>query len=458
MAKADYHIEDDRKHSTSEEIAEQLSIALESGNKARINQIAHQLHAADAADFIESIDSEKRERLLDTIKGDIDPEILTYLEPEVLEEVTEILGSEQSADVLTKLRQQDAIEIVSELDEDEQKEILDALPLEYREAVEEGLSYPEEAIGRLMRKKFVSVPEYWNVGQVIDYLRSVDGLPDDFHEVYIVDPRQHPIKAVLTSKIIRNAREMAISDIAVDCKYILNPEMDQEEVANLFRQYYLVSAPVVNNEGRIIGFVSVEDIVDVIDEEAEEDLMLLSGVQSRDTYLALGKTVKRRFPWLWISMLSSFVSAFIIAQFSATITQVVALAALMPVVSAVVGNAGMQTLTVMVSSMARNQVTNRNKYRVIFKEIFVCMINGLLLGALGGSGVYVTYHNLDLALVFGGAMAGCFIIAGLLGSSIPIIFKLFKIDPAVASSAFVATTTDIIGFSVFLGLATIFLL
>ena len=457
MAKADYHIEDE-KFGSSAEIAEQLSIALEAGNKARINQIAHQFHAADAADFIESIDSEKRERLLDTIRGDIDPQILTYLEPDMLEEVTDYLGSEESAEAITKLSQQDAIEIVSELDEAEQKEILDFLPLEYREAVEEGLSYPEASIGRLMGKKFVSVPEYWNVGQVIDYLRGVDGLPDDFHEVYIVDPKQRPVKSVLTSKIIRNARKTAIADLAVECKYILTPELDQEEVANIFRQYYLVSAPVVNADGRIIGFVSVEDIVDVIDEEAEEDLMLLSGVQSRDTYLALGKTVKRRFPWLWISMLSSFISAFIIAQFSNTITHIVALAALMPVVSAVVGNAGTQTLTVVVSSMARNQINARNKYRIIFKEIFVCIITGLLLGILGGAGVYVTYHELPLALVFGASMAGCFVIAGFVGAFIPMFLKWMKVDPAVASSAFVATTTDIVGFSVFLGLATIFLL
>lgn len=457
MAKAEDHYEE-KKFGLSEELAEQLTRALESGNRARVSQITNEMHAADTADFIESIDHEKRERLLDTIKGDIDPEILTYLEPEMLEEVTDIMGSEQSAEALTKLTQQEAIDIVSELDEEEQKEILDALPLEYREALEEGLSYPENSIGRLMRKKFVSVPEYWNVGQVIDYLRSVEGLPEDFHEVYIVDPRQQPVKAVLTSKIIRNSRETPIAELAVDCKYILGPEMDQEEVAYLFRQYYLVSAPVVNVDGRIIGFISVEDIVDIIEEEAEEDLMLLGGVQSRDTYMALTQTVKRRFPWLWINLLTSFASAFVIMQFSNSISHIIALAALMPVVAAVVGNASMQTLTTVVRSIAKKQITPRNKFRVIIKEIFVCTINGILLGGLGGLGVYASYSDHHLAAVFGAAIAGCFIVAGLVGACVPIIFNRFKIDPAVASSAFVITITDVTSFLVFLGLATIFLM
>lgn len=457
MAKADESVEDN-KFGISEAMTEQLNLALEEGNKLRINQLAKELHAADAADFIESIDSEKRERLLENIQGNFDPEILAYLEPEVLEEVTEILGSEGSAGVLSQLDEQDAIDIVSELDEQEQKEILDALPLEYREAVEAGLSFPEGSIGRLMRKRFVAVPEYWNVGQVIDYLRGFDDLPEDFHEVYIVDGKQQPAKAVLTSKIIRNQRATAVLDLATDCKHHLTPEMDQEEVAYIFRQYYLVSAPVVNKDGKIIGFVSVEDIVDVIDEEAEEDLMLLGGVQERDTYFALGKTVKKRFPWLWINLLTSFGSAFIISQFSGSISQMVALAALMPVVAAVVGNAGMQTLTVVVRGIARKQVTKRNKLKVIFKEFMVCSLNGLLLGALGGLGVFAVYKEMHLAIVFGCAISACFVVAGLFGSLVPIIFKRLKIDPAIASSAFVVTATDMTSFLVFLGLATIFLM
>jgi magnesium transporter len=234
--------------------------------------------------------------------------------------------------------------------------------------------------------------------------------------------------------------------------------MEQEEVAYIFRQYYLVSAPVVGKDGRLIGFISVEDIVDIIEEEAEEDLMLLGGVQERDTYFALTKTVKKRFPWLWINLLTSFGSAFIISQFAGSIAQMVVLAALMPVVAAVVGNAGMQTLTVVVRGIARKQITGRNKVKVIFKEFAVCAVSGILLGVIGAIGVFAVYMDIKLAGVFGGAIACSFVVAGLVGSMVPIIFKRLKIDPAIASSAFVVTATDMTSFLVFLGLATIFLM
>ena len=457
MAKADASVMD-TNFGLSNEVAEQLTHAIESGNKAQISKITSGLHAADAADFIESIDSEKRERLLETLKGDFDPEILAYLEPEVLEEVTEFLGTEKSADAIAELTQEEAAEIVGELDTEEQQEILNALPIEYREAVEATLSFTEGTVGRLMQKKFVSVPEYWNVGQVVDYLREFEDLPEDFHEVYIVDAKQRPIKAVLTSKVLRNKREVQISELATQCKHILAPEMDQEEAAYIFKQYYLTSTPVVNAEGRIIGFVNVEDIVEIIEEEAEEDFMLLGGVATKDLYYAITKTVKTRFPWLWISLITSFVSAFVISQFSGSISKLVTLAALMPVVAAVVGVAGIQTLTVMVRAIAKKQIKRRNTAKIIFKEMLVCFFSGAMLGTLGGLGVLALYGNYELAIIFGAAINGCFVIAGLVGALVPITLYKLKIDPAVSSSTFLIAVTDTTSFLIFLGLATIFLL
>ena len=447
----------DNQYGLGNETLQALSQALELADSARIISLVSNLHAADIADYIEQLDSDTRKSFVLIIKDNFDPEILANLESELLEEVTEIIGVKKSAEAISQLDSEDAAHVVEELQDDEQTELIEALPAEYRASVIESLSYPEESVGRIMRKKFVSVPEYWSVGQVIDYLRVTEELPEDFHDIYIVDSNQKPLKYAVTSRILRNKRPVKVSDIGEDCEHLLTADADQEKAAYLFQKYALVSAPIVDANGKMIGVLDIEDIVEIIQEEAEEDFLLLGGIQSRDTYMALGRTVRARFPWLWVSMLSSFVSAMIVSQFSETITKVVALAALMPVVSAVVGNGGMQTLSVVICSLVRNQVNSNNRSRVIIKEIMVCMLNGLLLGISGGVGVLIAYRDAGLASVFGVAMAGCFIIAGFVGAFIPMMFKWFKIDPAIASSAFVATTTDIVGFSVFLGLASMLL-
>ncbi len=448
---------DEKNYGLSAELAAELHKAVDSDDAVGVALLTHDKHPADVAFFIESLDSERRQSFLKLIKSGFDPEILAYVDEELLEEITEVIGVRKSAEAIAELDTEDAIHVFEELEEEEQNQILQALPAEYRASFQELLSYPEDSVGRVMRPVFVSVPDYWNVGQVIDYLRSFEDLPEDFHEIYIVDPKQKPLKSVITSRVLRNKRAAPITSIATDCKQILNPQMDQEEAAHIFRKYAISSAPVVDVNGSLIGVVDIEDIIEVIDEEAEEDFMRLGGVSTRDRYSDLMKTVRRRFPWLGINTLSAFISSFIIAQFVDSISEIVVLAALMPVVAAVSGNAGMQTLTVAISAISGKRQGIRGSWRVIFKESLIGLTNGMLIAVLSGTLVYLIYGNIQLALVFAIAVVFCFIGAGLFGSLVPYTLKAMKIDPAVASTAFVAAITDIISFLIFLGLATIYL-
>ncbi|PIR31965.1 MAG: magnesium transporter [Alphaproteobacteria bacterium CG11_big_fil_rev_8_21_14_0_20_44_7] len=442
----------------SDAIVSEISEALSQLDVNKTRELVTELHPADFADVIENLDHSERKKFLEIIKDDFDPEIFSELEPELLEEVTDLIGRDASAEALSKLDSDVVIEIVEELDEKEQQEIIEALPEENRAEVQAGLSYPEDSVGRLMSKKFVTVPEYWNVGQVIDYLRNQDDLPNDFHVIYVVDPKHRPVQYVLVSRIMRNKRDIKITDISEPCKHLVSPHDDQEEAAYLFRQYGLVSLAAVNEKGRMIGVLTTSDIVEVIEEEHEEDIMRLGGVTSRDFYSAVQKTVFRRFPWLFINMVNAFFAAIIIMHYAESIEAVVALAALSPIVAAVVGNSGAQTLTVSVRAIAKRDITPRNAPRVVFKEMFIGLVNGTMIGALASAVVYAYFRDTNLSLVFGISIMACFAAAGIIGSFIPIMLNKFKIDPAIASSAFVIALTDILSFFVFLGLATSFLI
>jgi magnesium transporter len=446
------------EYGLSEETVGELNLSLEKGDKQELIEAMHALHPADIADYIENLSQVDRQHFLDLVKDDFNSEILTHLEEELLDEVTEAIGIKQSAKALTELDADEAGQIVEELDEEEQIQILQALPEEYRASMQEFLNYPEDSVGRVMRKKFVAVPEYWNVGQVIDYLRSFEDLPEDFHDVYVVDADYKPLKNVITSRILRNKRAASIADIATECKQVLHPETDQEKAAYVFRQYGMASAPVVDATGRMIGVVDVEDMIEVIEEEAEEDFMLLGGVREKDSYFAVLKTVRKRFPWLGINMLSAFISSFIVSHYSDSIIKAVTLAALMPIVAAVSGNAAMQTLTVAISAIAGKSVSGRSSVKVVFKEIFVGMMNGALIAIIAGAISYLIHGDLLLSMIFSISIVLCFVCAGLLGSVIPYTLNALKVDPAIASSAFVAACTDIISFMVFLGLATIYVI
>ena len=448
----------DEVRPVSPELVDEIIYALEDGDKEQIDFLIEPLHNADIADVFEQLNDNHRRVLTSVIGSEMEPEVLSELDDSTLDDVITEMDDQDVARAISQMESDDAVHVLENLDEDEQRKIIDALPDEDRIAVEEGLSYPEDSAGRLLQKNLVSVPGQWTVGKVIDYFRTDEELPDEFYEVFIVDPTHHPIGTVALNKIIRSDRQKLISSIMEDELRVVPIEMDQEEVAYLFRQYDLTSMAVVDDSGRLIGMITVDDVVDVIDEEAEEDLMLMSGIT--DTYIteSVIEASKNRVIWLVINLATAILASMIIALFDATIEQMVALAVLMPIVASMGGNAGTQTMTVTVRALATRDLTTTNAKRIVLREFSIALLNGIIIAFIIGGLSWAWFNNSALGGVMAVAMVINMIMAGLAGILIPIGLDKINIDPALASSIFVTTITDVIGFFAFLGLAAVVLL
>ena len=416
------------------------------------------LHSADIADLVERLIAGDRAKLLLAIGEQFDAQVLAYLDENVREEVIGLLGEDQIADAVRTLDSDDAVELMGELDDDEQDRILAALPAKDREILEEGLTYPDSSAGRLMQREMVIVPEHWTVGQTIDFLRTVRALPDDFYDIFVVDPEHQPVGELALSHLLRSKRPVLVSDIMRKNFKKVQVLMDQEEVANLFRQYGLVAAPVVDDDDKLLGIITVDDVVDVIDEEASEDLLALAGVKEVDLYDSMWDTTKSRFPWLVINLATAVAASMVIGVFEATIEKIVALAVLMPIVASMGGNAGTQTLTVAVRALAMRDLDTRNAAKFIFKESVVGSLNGLAFALLVAVVSIIWFGDMDIAIIIAVAMVVNMLVAALAGTLIPLGLDRFKIDPAVASGVFLTTVTDVVGFFTFLGLAALVLL
>ena len=448
----------DEVRPVSPELVDEIIYALEDGDKEQIDFLIEPLHNADIADVFEQLNDNHRRVLTSVIGSDMEPEVLSELDDSTLDDVITEMDDQDVARAISQMESDDAVHVLENLDEDEQRKIIDALPDEDRIAVEEGLSYPEDSAGRLLQKNLVSVPGQWTVGKVIDYFRTDEELPDEFYEVFIVDPTHHPIGTVALNKIIRSDRQKLISSIMEDELRVVPIEMDQEEVAYLFRQYDLTSMAVVDDSGRLIGMITVDDVVDVIDEEAEEDLMLMSGIT--DTYIteSVIEASKNRVIWLVINLATAILASMVIALFDATIQQMVALAVLMPIVASMGGNAATQTMTVTVRALATRDLTTTNAKRIVLREFSIALLNGIIIAFIIGGLSWAWFNNSALGGVMAVAMVINMIMAGLAGILIPIGLDKINIDPALASSIFVTTITDVIGFFAFLGLAAVVLL
>ncbi len=446
-------------------IEQNIVQALAENDAGRVRELVRALHPADAADLVEHLSPDDRGLVVGILCPDFDPEILSELNETVRDQVVDCLGMENVALAVRELDSDDALEVVEELDEDEKQQVLDAIPLGDRTIIEEGLSYPEDSAGRLMQRELVTVPTFWNVGETIDFLRrsadqeSVPGrtLPEQFYDLFVVDPAHKPVGTITLSRVLRTKRPVAVTDIMETDMKILPVSMDQEDVAFVFRQRDLVSAPVVDESGRLVGAITIDDVVDVIHEELEEDIMRLGGVQEDDLYDATVATTKARFSWLVVNLATAILASFVIGLFDATLEQMVALAVLMPIVASMGGNAGTQTLTVAVRALAMKELTPTNAARVIGKEALVGLFNGVLFAALIGGVVWVWFGNTALGVVIGLAMIVNMFVAGLAGTTIPLALNRLGVDPAVASSVVLTTITDVVGFFVFLGLAALFL-
>jgi magnesium transporter len=433
------------------------ALALPEPKQARA--LLRDLHAADLADVIEALEQDERVRLIAAMGRSFDVEALAELDETVRDELMEALPSDVIASAIKKLDTDDAVYLIEDLDKAEQEEILAKVPKADRAALNRALEYPEGTAGRLMQTEFVAVPSIWTVGDTIDYLRTEKDLPDNFVEIYVIDPGFHLAGVVPAGRLLRSARDRKIEAIMDEEQTVFTVTDEQDDVAYKFEQYNLVSAAVVDADNRLVGMLMVDDIVDVIQEEAEEDILHLGGVASEETISdTVWQTTRSRFSWLFVNLATAVLASWVISWFDATIDQMVALAILMPIVASMGGNAGTQTMTVAVRALATRNLGPVNAMKVALREGAVGLINGFLFALLMGAFAWWWFGSDGLGLVIGAAMVINLVAAALAGIFVPLALDHFDIDPAVASGTFVTTVTDVVGFFAFLGLATLWLL
>ncbi|WP_224815276.1 magnesium transporter [Hasllibacter sp. MH4015] len=437
-----------------------LRQAVEAQDVETIDALMEPLHPADIADLLEQVSAPEREGWLTLWSSGIDGEVLSELSEGLREDVLALLPDEVIAEAVRELDSDDVVDIVEDLEEDQQEAILDALEPADRAAVEAALSYPEETAGRLMQREIVAVPEHWSVGETIDHIRGQAGhLPEEFYHIILTDPRMKPTGYVTLGRLLSSVRKVKLSDITEDSFRPIPASQPEDQVAYAFNQYHLISAPVVDDDGRLVGVITIDDAMIVLDEEHEEDILRLAGVGDESSLSdSVVETTKRRFPWLFVNLITSILASLVIAQFEAAIAQIVALAVLMPIVASMGGNAGTQSLTVAVRAIATKDLTSSNLIRVITREAGVGLINGVVFAIVMGIVGVVWFGTPLLGVVIGAAMIINLLVAGLAGILVPVILDRLRIDPALASGAFVTTVTDVVGFFSFLGLAVILLL
>ena len=433
--------------------------AVEAEDTARITELMEPLHAADIADVLEQIGSADRRALLALWSGEIDGEILSEIDESIREEVIESLPHSVVAEAMRELDTDDVVDILEDLDLPRQGLILDALEDADRVAVQQAMGYPEESAGRLMQREVVVAPEHWTVGEAIDYLRETPQLPDQFYHVILVDPRVKPTGYVTLGRLLSSRRDVRLKDILEDSFRTIPATELEADVAYMFNQYHLISTPVVDATGRLVGVITIDDAMNVLDEEHEEDMLRLAGVGD-EASLSDGafETMRQRLPWLVVNLFTASISAFVISRFEATIATLVTLAALMPIVASTGGIAGTQSLAVAVRALATRSLTSANAKRVVLREMVGGLLNGFSLAIILGLAAFLIFGDWKLGLVLGMAMITNQLVAALGGVLVPLGLHRLDLDPALASGTFVTTLTDVLGYLAFLGLATLVLL
>lgn len=439
-------------------LVSEIIFLVDKGDKETLLTIIDSLPHSDIADIINLLKPSERESFVSLIKDKFQAEILSDLEETVREEVIHYLGYNFVANLLLKLDTDDAVHVIEDLEDDEKNIILQKVPINEREEIKSSLNYPDDSAGRLMNLDFVSLPPHWNVGQAIDFLRSNVELPNEFYEIYLVDPSNKPQGALLLSSLLRSDRDINLQDIKSNHFVTINSDLDKEIVAIEFERFDLVSAPVVDKNGRLIGVITADDIVDVIKDEAGEDIKFLGGVGDENITDSILKVSRGRFSWLFVNLLTAVLASVVIGIFDATIEEMVALAILMPIVASMGGNAGTQTLTIAVRSLSTRDLIPLNYKRIINKEIIVNFYNGIIFAVITGFFGWIWFSDFSLGIVLAIAMILNMVVAGLAGILIPLGLNKLGIDPAIASTVFLTTITDVVGFLSFLGLAAWFLI
>lgn len=451
--------EDEDDFLPAPDLLARIDVAIDAGDAALLEQLLDPMHPADIADLIERLDGPRRRAFLRLYSVEMDGEILSEIDESVRDEVIEALPPEVLAEAVREMDSDDVVDLVEDMDPPERAEILAALDADDRAVVEQSLTYPEYSAGRLMQAEVVTAPEHWTVGEAIDFLRREDELPEQFYHVILVDPRHRPVGYVTLGKLLSSRRAMALREITEDSFRTIPATAEEADVAYAFNQYHLISAPVVDEGDRLVGVITIDDAMSVLDEEHEEDILRLAGVGDESTISdTVLETARQRVPWLGVNILTALCAAAVIAVFEDSIAQIVALAVLMPIVASMGGNAGTQTLTVVVRGLATKSLTRANAWRVVRREAVVGFLNGLVFALVMAGVSFVWFRDPALSLVIGVAMQINLLVAAVGGILVPLALDKAGADPALASPTFVTTLTDVIGFFAFLGLATVVLL
>lgn len=438
------------------EFVEQVARAIHADDAAFLRAIVGELHKADLGDLIAALEPDDRVKLVELTGSDFDFSALNEVDEGVREDILEELEPEEVAEGVRELDSDEAVEILESLDEDDREEVLDKLPPSERDVIERSLEYPENSAGRRMQTEFIAVPPDWTVGQAIDYMRETSDLPDRFYEIYAVDADKRWQGAVPLDVLLRSRRLVPLKELVDEDRRRVSVLEDQEEVARMFGKYNLVAAPVVDTENRLVGVITIDDVVDVIEEEADEDLKALGGVTSHEELSDNVWTIARgRFNWLLVNLATAFLASSVLGLFEGQLEKMVALAVLAPIVASQGGNAATQTMTVAVRALATRDLGANNAWRVVMREAMVGLVNGLAFAVITGVAAVAWFKIPGLGVVIGLAIV-CNLVAGALGGIlIPMLLERVKADPAVASGTFVTTVTDVVGFFSFLGIATL---
>jgi len=434
-----------------------VEAALEVDDAQTVRELTLPLHEADLADLIQLLRPEQREPLIATLGRDFNAAALSELDEGVRDQVLEAMPNEKVAEALQQLHSDEAVYLIEDLDKQDQTDILAKLPSFERAALERSLEYPEDSAGRIMQTDLIAVPPFWSVEQTLEHMRETEDLPDRFYEVFVVDPAYHLIGSVALDRLLRSKRLINIEAITNRDIHPVDVTSDQEEVARTFERYNLTSAPVIDPDRRLVGVITADDVVEVIQEEASEDILRLGGVAGESVSDPVWETAKRRFIWLFVNLGTAILASLVISLFDATIEQMVALAVLMPIVASMGGNAGTQTMTVAVRALATQDLSAVNAARVIGRETVVGLLNGLMFAVIMGAIAYFWFGSGPLGVVIGSAMVINLLVAALSGILIPLGLYALDLDPAIASGVFVTMMTDCVGFFAFLGLAALWL-
>ena len=416
------------------------------------------MHPADTADIIEHLNESDREKLIKLNNFKIEPEVFIELNESIQSEIIKYLSTDTIVSILKNLESDNAIKILENLDEKNKDVVLNSLPPKDRFILQESLSYPEDTAARLMQREFTAIPSNWSVGQTIDYLRENKDLPEEFLEIFIVDNEFKPIGTVPSSKVLRTSRDTKMQSIMLETQLSIPVDMDQEEVGHLFENYNLNSACVVDKSNKLVGMITSDDVLTVLKEEAEEDALRLAGVGDEEITDGVFKKTKRRFNWLLLNLFTAFIATWVIYMYEDAIKEMVLLAVLMPIVASMGGNAGMQTLAVTIRALATKELSAGNFSKIVTKEFIIGILNGIIFAVIAATIVQLWLDQINLSILIAVAMILNMIVAGLFGILVPVALKRMKIDPAVASSVFVTTITDVVGFLSFLGIGAYFFL